>query len=219
MRKYISVFVAVALLFSLAACSDGSKKAFEASKIAYNNVDIAYGITEQFGDDVYAAWHAGIYDEEELFKKGVAYLATELHLSEDELKEGVYYVVAGLLGEMSDKDKALLTNNTAGIFKIMEDELFSFCVRVVTSAYIVNGKVEEAQTALNIARTQMKELGSEYSDYEHYASLKEYYTTTVSFFEFCQNPTGSFEQIKITINDYTNKIRDCKMELDYIFED
>ena len=78
---------------------------------------------------------------------------------------------------------------------------------------------EEAQNVLNNAKTQMKELSERYSDYEHYPNLKGYYTTTSSFFDFCQNPTGSFEQVKDTINDYKNEARDYISDLDYIFED
>lgn len=79
--------------------------------------------------------------------------------------------------------------------------------------------MDEVQTALNTAKEQMKELSDKYSDYEHYPNLKGYYTTTSSFFDFCQNPTGSFEQMKNTINDYKNEARDYISDLDYIFEE
>ena len=65
----------------------------------------------------------------------------------------------------------------------------------------------------------MKELSESYSDYEHYPALKGYYTTTSSFFDFCQNPTGSFEQLKTTVEDYKTTARDFNADLDYIFED
>ena len=65
----------------------------------------------------------------------------------------------------------------------------------------------------------MKDMSLQYSDYEHYPNLKGYYTTTNAFFEFCQNPTGSFEQVKDTINKYRNDARSYRNELAYIFED
>ena len=68
------------------------------------------------------------------------------------------------------------------------------------------------------AKVLMKELSEKYSDYEHYPNLKGYYTTTKSFFDFCQNPTGNFEQYKNTLNDYRNEARDYISDLDYIFE-
>lgn len=81
---------------------------------------------------------------------------------------------------------------------------------VVSGAYAANGET---------AKAQMKNLSENYSDYEHYPNLKGFYTTTSSFFDFCQNPTGSFEQVKTTINDYRNKARGYISDLDYIFED
>ena len=209
MKKVVALLLAFVVSVSLCACGGGNKKAFEASKAAYDNVDVAYEITEQFGSDLYEAWRLGIYDDEEILEDGVKHLASELSLSEDEIKVGVAYVMTEIGGkewsEISEEDKKTLTESADIVFGIMEDNLFSFCVMVVTGAYTANGKVEEAQAALNEAKSQMKELSQKYSDYEHYPNLKGYYTTTSSFFDFCQNPTGSFEQVKDTINDYKNE--------------
>lgn len=222
MKKLIALILAALMCVSLTACG-GNKKAFEVSKTAYDNVDIAYEISEQFASDLYEAWRLGIYDDEEILDEGVSYLADELSLSEEELKNGIGYVMAEMTGkdwfEMSEAEKLKMTKNTTAYFKVMEDDLFSFCVMVVTGAYTANGKVEEAQNALDMAKEQMKELSEKYSDYEHYPNLKGYYTTTSSFFDFCQNPTGSFEQVKETINDYKNEARDYISDLDYIFEE
>ena len=222
MKRIISLCLIVAMCLSLVACG-GDKKAFEASKAAYDNIDIAYEITEQFGSDIYEAWRLGIYDKDEILDDGAKHLATELSLSADEIRIGAAYHVANLLGEnwdeMTDDDKDVLISQADSFFEIMEDDLFSFCVMCVAGAYAANGKVEEAQTALNAAKAQMKELSQEYSDYEHYPNLKGYYTTTSSFFDFCNNPPGSFEQVKDTVNDYKNDARDYISDLDYIFED
>lgn len=221
MKKVTVIILALAICFSMTACGGGNKKAFEASKIAYDNIGIAYEITEQFGSDVYEAWRLAIYEKDEILDDGTSYLATELSLTADEIRDGVAYTVAAIVGEDWDtmfvEDKAYYA--TDDIFYIMEDDLFSFCVTAVSNAYIVNGKVEEAQTALDAAKAQMKKLSTDYADYEHYPNLKDYYTTTSSFFEFCKNPTGSFEQVKDTINDYKNEARDYISDLDYIFEE
>lgn len=223
MKKALSLILALVMCLSLCACGGNDKKAFDASKVAYDNIDIAYEITEQFGSDLYEAWRLGIYDKDEILDDGAKYLATELSLSADEIRAGVAYTVATMLGEnwdeMSEEDKNKYIDNADSFFSAMEDDLFSFCVMTVTGAYTVNGEVEEAQVALDTAKAQMKELSAEYSDYEHYPNLKGYYTTTSSFFDFCNNPTGSFEQVKETINDYKNEARDYISDLDYIFED
>ena len=65
----------------------------------------------------------------------------------------------------------------------------------------------------------MKELSSDYSDYEHYPALESYFTNTLAFFDFCQNPEGSFEQVVETFNNYRNNAREYFFDLNYIFED
>ena len=219
MKRIIALLLVMVISLSLVACG-GEKKAFEASKAAYENIDIAYKITEQFGSDIYEAWRLGIYDDDEILDDGAAHLATELSLSADEIRAGaIYTIYQDEWDTMSDEEKDELIDKADLFFSYFEDDLFSFCVMAVSNAYVVNGKVEEAQTALNAAKAQMKELSADYSDYEHYPNLKGYFTTTSSFFDFCQNPTGSFEQVKETINKYKNEARDYLSDLDYIFED
>lgn len=222
MKKWIALLLAAVMCLSLAACGK-DKKAFETSKAAYDNIDIAYEITEQFGSDIYEAWRLGIYDKDEILDDGAKHLAKELSLSEYEIRTGFAYTIATVIGEdwdeLSEDDKNKYIDNADVFISVMGDDLFSFCVMAVIGAYTVNGKVEEAQNALDAAKAQMKELSQEYSDYEHYPNLKGYYTTTSSFFDFCNNPTGSFEQVKDTINKYKNEARDYISDLDYIFED
>lgn len=226
MKKALSLVLALLLVVSLAACGAGgggkTKKAFTASKEAYDNVNSAYEIVERFGSDIYEAWRLGIYDDDEILKDGCAYLAKELSLSENELKEGVAYALAEIIDggwdKASDSDKQLYRDNSQTAFKAFEDSLFSFCVKVVSNAYLANGKTDKIQSLLDTAKTQMKDLSENYSDYEHYPALKGYFTTTSSFFDFCKNPTGSFEQIKTTIETYKTTARNHKADLDYIFE-
>ena len=56
-----------------------------------------------------------------------------------------------------------------------------------------------------------------YSDYEYYPKLKELLTQVSALLDFCNNPEGSFEQVKDTINNYKNGIRDLTNDLNYIF--
>ena len=97
--------------------------------------------------------------------------------------------------------------------------MFSVCVLLVSKAYELNGDVEIITNHLSEAKAEMKEMSEKYSDYEHYPNLKGYFTKTNAFFEFCQNPTGSFEQVKDTINSYRNDAREFRNDLAYIFED
>lgn len=226
MKKILSLILVAILILSLIACNnEKNKKAFEASKAAYDNVNAAYEITANFGADIYEAWRCGIFDKDELLSGGCTYFSKNLHISKDEISISIAHNIAEILGEKWDdiseerKDKYLSIVDS--FFEVMdtEDDLFTWCVQIITDAYTINGKVDEIESYLTEAKAQMKELSEKYSDYEHYPALKGYYTTTSSFFDLCQNPTGSFEQLKTTIENYKTTARDYKANLDFIFED
>ena len=217
-RSIVCLFLALLMLGSLCACVGepaNKETAFDVAKEAYDKVDVAYEITDKFGSDIYEAWRLGIYDDDEILSDGVGHLASKLSLSESEIIAGVALIMA----DEGEEPETMTKSDANFVFKCMKDDLFSFCVIVVSNAYEANGKVDEAQAALDSAKDLMKTMSEKYSDYEHYPKLKEYYTTTKSFFAFCQAPDGSFEQVKTTINDYRNDARDCVSDLDYIFED
>lgn len=212
MKKIFALLAICLLLCSLFGCaasgtaaneaSTPSNPAYETAKEAFDKVDEAYTKTEQFGEDLYEAWRMGIYDKDEV---SISYLAKNLSLSEDEIKAAI----AGL-GYEGFEDLYFTAN---------KDSLFSACVWMVSKAYELNGTVDSITELLNDAKALMKEMSNQYSDYEHYPNLKSYYTTTNAFFEFCQNPTGSFEQVKDTINNYRNEARSYRNDIAYIFED
>lgn len=226
MKKRIAFLLALALCLSLTACG-GNKKAFEASKQAYEQIDIAYEITDEMSKDVYEAWYQAIKETDKVVDGGVKYLASKLHLNEDELRKGIAYAAVMFDGEewdsKTDEEIEKLCTMADTLLKVAKNmeslSFFSFCTWSVVDAYLLNGKTEEAQTALDNAKAMMRELSEKYSDYEHYPSLKGYFTTTSAFFDFCQNPSGSFDQIADTINKYRNEAREYVGDLDYIFED
>ena len=185
MKKTVTLLISGMLVLSLTACSSGNKKAFEASKEAYNNINTAYEITENFGSDIYEAWRLAIYEKDEVLDGGTAYLSSELSLSEEELNDGVAYMTLEDEWENATEEQKSAARDSADLyFSLFEDDLFSYCVILVTNAYKANGKVSEAETVLEEAKEQMKTLSEKYSDYEHYPNLKGYYTTTSSFFFF-----------------------------------
>lgn len=228
-KKIICALLALVLCLSVTACGGAStettigRTAFDASKEAYDCVSTAYEITDQFASDVYEAWRLGIYEDDSITSRGASYLAGELNLSEEELIEGIVYTMLGGTDEdyqnATEEEKQEYRDWDVIYFSLNEDSLFSACIWAVTGAYAASGKTKEAQTALDDAKAIMREMSEKYSDYEHYPSLKGYYTTTSSYFNFCSNPDGSFEQVKTTINDYRNEARDYISDLDYIFED
>ena len=227
-KKRVLAFLSIIpLLLSLTACSFGgikTKKAFETSKEAYNCIETAYEITNEMDSDIYEAWRAGIYDKSDIESGGVSSLARKLNLSESDLKKGLTKAILGDDYENhTTEDVQYIEDNLDVLLKVCDDKLgmslFSLCVNGVVEAYKLNGKADEAQKNLENAKGLMKTLSNDYSDYEHYPALKDFYTTTSSYYDFCVNPTGSFEQLKSTLEDYRNKERDYKSDLDYVFED
>ncbi len=218
-KKVIFISILILCLVSMTGCGKGKiKEAFDISKVAYDNVNDAYALTEVFASDIYEAWRLGIYEKE---KVDLEFLARKLKLRESELEAGVVYALAiesGLDPEnLSNEDKTTLEDYVDLYFYGRESK-FSACVNAVVGAYKANGKLSKAKKAMDDSKTNMKKLSEEYSDYEHYPKLKEFFTTEKAFLEFCENPTGSFEQVTTTINDYKNDVRECKSDLDFIFE-
>ncbi len=215
--------VIVIVIAIIASLGGSDKKAYEASKIAYDNINTAYELTEQYASDIYTAWQMGIYDDDEIYRDGAEHLAGELSLSEDEIINALIEVVEDLLDKESDDVKSLARRDSGALLEILVENsdisLFTFCTRVVIRAYEQNGDAAKIEITLSEAQAQIKILSEDYSDYEHYENIKGYYTSIKAFFDFCQEPLGSFEQIKTTINDYRNDARSFHSSLDYIFED
>ena len=229
MKKILITILTVSLLLSMVSC--GSAAAFKISKEAYNNINTAYEKVNEFSQDIYEAWYMGINKKEDINgsqKSSYGYITTynekeelenfadELHIPQEDLERAV----AKLLGKDAYNPG---TSSEAGdwyfLSNKLNDSFFSACVTLVSTAYEENGTADEITALLEEARGQMKKLSDSYSDYEHYPNLKEYFTTTTAFFDFCLNPEGSFEQVVETFNNYRNDARNYYFDLNYVFEE
>jgi hypothetical protein len=230
MKRVLSFLLVMALLCSLfpSAFAIGSTKkdaeiAFNTSYDAYKNINSAYEIVEELSTKIYDAWKCGIYDgNKDDFK--LSYLAKEVDLPLDDLKLGMAYdLYEDEWDKLTEEEKKEKANSGENIFilscVLSSDSVFSICVSAVISAYKATGKIDEVEGYLAEAKQQMRSLSQKYSDYEHYPALKGFFTTTSAFFDFCKNPTGSFEQLVTTLNDYKNTARRYKNDVAFIFED
>ncbi len=207
----------------------GSKEyIYNLSAEAYNDVNAAYDLTASMGNGIYKAWlWATSTSDSELTADN---LANELNCSKEELLDGVDYAVRSDMNGLgyTDTDEAMdefeedsredLLDFYVYFLDSHNTPKFQAYVSSVVGMYKINGTADAAKEKLDAAKSSMKELSADYSDYEHYPALKDFYTTTSSYYEFCIAPEGSFEQYTSTQNDYQNDARNAKSQLDFIFE-
>lgn len=206
------------------------KYAFDSAKTAYENLLQAIDITDDWIDDVYNAWQKSILEKEKISEQGMDYLALYLNLSADDLfygflradKLGASVDYASLTDEekeyWDDPENRELAESVLSVLDMFGLDLSGICVSSVSFGYDINGSSAKVQSAIDIAKTEMKRQSEEFTDYEHYPKLKELYTEVTSRFEFCKEPTGSFDQLTTTHSEYSNNIRSLCSDLDYLME-
>ena len=213
MKKSVSLILVLALCLSLCACVGGnSKKAFDDSQSAFIHITEAYLATNEFSQDVYEAWFQGVNNRTKFDSDSeLSAFAKEMHIDEENIKQAVANLMGKESFEYGDWSKLPYRyNNTS---------YFSAWIDVISEAYECSGKADAIREELLAAKELMKGLSEKYADYEHYPVLKEYFTNTLAFFDFCCNPEGSFEQVKDTFNSYRNTAREYFFDLNYVFGD
>ena len=212
MKRIAIALMSAVILFVAVSCGsdEGSKKtkgAFEMSKEAYDAISVAYETADNMASDIYEAWRQSIYEGDDLTIWG---LSSKTYISYDDLEAGINSYLKDTWLEKYSSDIGRIADMDSG---------FSYIIHMVIEGYELNGNLENAKVSIDNAKSIMKEMSAEYSDYEHYPALKGYFTSVNSLLSWCESPEGSFEQAKTTINDYRNEIRDYQQDLDYIFED
>ena len=240
MKKIISILLVIAICLSFSACATKNDKAYNLSKDVFSEISAAFEIMEQISGDIISAWTVGIYDTKALgYSDGFELFCNSVSLSEDDIWKGLAYYeyITDEYSEYSNPDFTFFNldyyieylienkstfyfnssyNNSGIIYKY--DNVFTGCVMLVIYSYEQNGKIGEVEELLTSAELKIKQLSEKYSDYEHYSSLKEYYSTARSMFSFCQSPTGTLEQAKNNTNNYKNTADTCYNNLYYFFE-
>ena len=230
MKRLLAILLVLTLCLGFSACGNDSNDAFNESKIAYEKINEAYEMVNEFSQDVYTAWNMGINDRDDIDGKStssyytsyndaeeLAYFARKLNISADDLKAAAAHL-AGV--DEYDPGSSSKMGTWYALHSIFySSSFFSACVDLVSTAYELNGTADRITSLLEEAKGYMKQLSDKYSDYEHYPSLKKYFTNTTAFFGFCLSPEGSFNQVVDTFNDYRNNARDYFYDLNYVFED
>lgn len=201
--------------------SISDEEVFSISQQAYNDLTEAFNLTSTYGADIYNAWYEGIFNSENL---SVSYLSSKTSLSEEDVKNGV---AASSLGgadayeQASEEERSEAQEGADDLLDFIGalggDYAYSSAVGSVVSAYRVNGTSDEIASLLSDAKEALRTISDEYSDYEYYPTLKDYYSAVNAYFDFCENPTGSFQQLADTRNDYENDAREYQNDLDFVF--
>lgn len=216
MKKTICLILVFTICFSLCACSGANSEANNWAEILYEETNTAYEITDQLSCNIYEAWKLSISDDEKI---SVSYLASELNLDAEAIDEGVVYAIFTLATDAdydtaSESDKEMFRGQGEYFFKLMENDLNTACVLVTIGAYKSNGKLDQAEAALNTAYNQLQELSTNYSDYKHLDALKGYYTATDSYLNFCINPSCTLAQFVDKVDAYRSDAQVYMSELD-----
>lgn len=196
-------------------------------KAIYADLKDAYAIVDQYGADLYTAWQLGIQQKEQFkganLNGSMKYLDSKLFLDYDDLLDGATYaLIVNVYGsDWDSKSDEVKQNNrnavaTGTLFYMCSNNIPTACVCTVTGAYLLNGSVENVNDALNSYISGKAVLSQNDDLSEELNQIEQMYIAIKSYLDYCQNPTGSFNQSSQTINGYRNTVRDCISSLDVL---
>jgi len=164
----------------------------------------AHDLCADVMDSIYGAWYFSIYEYDDHYgSRGFFEFCDEASVDYGELLDAI-----------SDYKGYTVYDTTA--YGLLED--FSYSTYFVGRVFENNGTYDKIEEHLATAKDSLKSVTNEYSDYTGYTVLKSYYSEIKAYYEFCENPTGSFSQLKTTIDNYETNLRNYKNDLSFIFE-
>lgn len=228
MKRIVCFVLALVLLCSMIACDSNSKqtqnaattksapsttattnskeKEFEAAKVAYEDLVTVEVACDVLIDVIYDAWYFTIYEEDDYYQYAPA-------LSAFCSRTGLKKDVVSALVEKELENSGMEKTDSARVAVL---SVTSCAIRIAISA--LEETVTSTEELLNLAKDHMKNLTSQYDDYTGYSTLKSYYSELTSYFAFCKSPSGSFNQLETTMNNYKTNCSKYKNELSIIFD-
>lgn len=189
--------------------SDPKEAEFVVANNAYDYLVESHEMCVEVMDSIYGAWYFAIYEADDYYSLNSCLRAfcSESNLSQGDTLEAIDMVL-----------------ESSGISNIDDDyrcaalQVPSYAVAIVVQVYTNNGVYAQINSNLSNAQTSLKTVTNNYSDYTGYPTLKSYYSEVYSYYEFCESPSGSFSQLKSTINTYETNLKNYKNDLSFIFE-
>lgn len=172
-------------------------------EIVYKNAKEAYEKLKEVSvlcvegmDAIYGAWYFGIYDAEDSYSFD-------------------YDLAVEVSGFTSDDIEA--ARESLGISEDLAGSDWNFSLWIIQEAITMKGDYDTISANMTEAENVLQALTNEYDDYTYYPKLKEYYAAVKSYVEFFTSPSGSFNQLVDTVNDYENKIRTLESDVGFLF--
>lgn len=172
-----------------------TEEVYNNAKDAYTKLKEVAKLCENGMDDIYNAWHFGIYSAEDSYNYFYD-LSKKVNFTSTELKKA-----AELYGITESKAKTD----------------WNYSVIIVEMAHVIRGDHDTITKNMEGAQKTLQILTEQYGDYTYYPKLKEYYSAIGSYVEFFKNPTGSFNQLVDTVNNFENNIRTLETDVAFLF--
>ena len=188
--------------------ADPKEIEIKAAKTAYNYLTQAHELCIDVSDSIYGAWYFAIYKSDD-------YIYIEPCLKAFCSEANIGYNEA--LTALNEVLKSLGFSTTES-YQVAALQTFSVAVIVAQRVHEKNGVYNKIENNLSKAKTALKEVTNTYSDYTGYSTLKSYFSEVSACAEYCESPTGSFQQFKSTIEKYETNLRNYKSSLSFIFE-
>lgn len=179
----------------------------ENAKEAYSLLKSSAKLTDSLGNGIVNTWgycidhcndHDGTITE---FAKASGLTTDE---AESIYKEYYNYEVS-LIGETLAK-----ATSNPGYFL---DDFQDVIPRLITYGYATY--IETLDDNLATAKSLIQSVDQSES---YYSDLIDYYTAISNYLEFCKSPTGNYQSIGTTINDYNNNISTVESKLSFYLE-
>ena len=172
------------------------------ARAVYVALDGAASICYMAMQDIYAGWRYGIYSANERM------------------------TFSGNIVEMSN-DTPNLTSDAmlvAAVKRFTQDELSDYAykrdwsdyVKVVLATYEEFGGYKMVDDDLLLAQKLLKTLTTIDEEKKYTDTLTDYYKEVKDCADFVESPSGSFQNLSTTINNYNKNIKSLKVDLDLL---
>lgn len=242
MKRWTTILLAAILAFSLTACGGAAydpgeeeletlespetqqeaeqTDAKELAQEIYQILQEAGGQTRTLGEDLCAAWKAGLEEEDALLEDGVALLDKKVSLDAKELTEGAARRTVELEGHqwerLSQRERADYRKNVnQGFVQAKEeDRLFGFCIETVLRSYQAKDIGQTMEDSMREVRTQLRKMGSEHSDSPYGEELRHFYNVVGDYYAWCIAPHGTYQEAEENLTNYRTQMDEISQNLD-----